>query len=392
MLDGRTSELKAADLDRLVTNQIPEGPELEYKRDLPGHADAAHREFLADVSSFANSRGGTILYGIDERKGVATEVCGLPGVDPDAERLRLESLLADCVKPRIPGLTTHAITATNGHPVVVVHCPQSWTRPHVVDHKGHWRFYARISTRKVRLDVGDVRSLVGMSESLREQVRAFRMDRLARVVSGETPIPLRDGAKIVLHVVPIQSFTPEASVNLELVTNPPLQPLGSMASSGRRNFDGHVRYYPGSEFDEPSYVQVFRNGCIEAVNCGILAVHTPYPWPVIPGLTFERELIEATSAYLDLLTRCEVSAPILIMLSLLGVRGYHVMTEARSSLQGVEQPIDRADLILPDVLLEQYPEDVSRSLRPVFDIVWNAGGFKGSPFYDSADNRKEPPG
>src|SRR5438552_8235623 len=92
------SALTAADLDQLVDKPAPEGPELEYKRQLPDHSDAAHREFLADVTSFANSRGGFIIYGIIEQKGIAMEVCALPGVDPDAERLRLENLLATSVK------------------------------------------------------------------------------------------------------------------------------------------------------------------------------------------------------------------------------------------------------------------------------------------------------
>ena len=43
------------DIDSLVTNQVKEGRTIEYKATLPGVKDAEKKEFLADVSSFANA-------------------------------------------------------------------------------------------------------------------------------------------------------------------------------------------------------------------------------------------------------------------------------------------------------------------------------------------------
>jgi len=39
---------------------------LDYKRDVPGESDQDKKEFLADISSFANATGGDLIYGVDE--------------------------------------------------------------------------------------------------------------------------------------------------------------------------------------------------------------------------------------------------------------------------------------------------------------------------------------
>jgi len=88
------------DINSLLTNGVPELT-LEYKRDLPGTADADKREVLADVSTFANTQGGDLLYGIDEAAGIPTTITGIVSPDLDVELLRLESLLRDGLEPRI---------------------------------------------------------------------------------------------------------------------------------------------------------------------------------------------------------------------------------------------------------------------------------------------------
>jgi predicted HTH transcriptional regulator len=80
------------DLLDLISSQTAEGRTLEYKRDLPGRADAEKKEFLADISSFANTSGGDLIYGIEESQGIPTSIVGLNGADMDAEKLRLDGM------------------------------------------------------------------------------------------------------------------------------------------------------------------------------------------------------------------------------------------------------------------------------------------------------------
>jgi hypothetical protein len=82
-----------ADIAELKVAGIQEGKTIEYKRDLPGTRDEDTREFLADASSFANTQGGDMLYGVMEDQGVIVDIPGVTSPDPDAEILRMENLI-----------------------------------------------------------------------------------------------------------------------------------------------------------------------------------------------------------------------------------------------------------------------------------------------------------
>jgi len=64
MIQKIFDEIDKIDIDNLISNKVSESKTLEYKKKLPGSKDKDKKEFLADVSSFANSSGGDLLYGI----------------------------------------------------------------------------------------------------------------------------------------------------------------------------------------------------------------------------------------------------------------------------------------------------------------------------------------
>lgn len=63
---------------------------LDYKRDLPGDKDAEKKEFLADVTSFANAGGGDIVFGIVEDADAATFLRAVISSDANARLLSFE--------------------------------------------------------------------------------------------------------------------------------------------------------------------------------------------------------------------------------------------------------------------------------------------------------------
>jgi predicted HTH transcriptional regulator len=87
---------------------------------------------LKDVSSFANTHGGDLVIGIEEKGGLARKVPGVAGVNPDTELQRLESLARDGIEPRIVGLQMKAVSVTGGGIVFVIRVPRSWNPPHRV--------------------------------------------------------------------------------------------------------------------------------------------------------------------------------------------------------------------------------------------------------------------
>lgn len=73
------------DLKLLIDGAVAEGRRIEFKRDLPGRRDDDKREFLADVTSFANAAGGDLIFGMDESGGVAASITPIAEADADAE-------------------------------------------------------------------------------------------------------------------------------------------------------------------------------------------------------------------------------------------------------------------------------------------------------------------
>jgi hypothetical protein len=51
--------ISEGDLQRLIATQAPESVYIDYKEATYGPTGYQHREFLADISSFANTVGGT---------------------------------------------------------------------------------------------------------------------------------------------------------------------------------------------------------------------------------------------------------------------------------------------------------------------------------------------
>ena len=86
---------KEEDLQTLVDNSVLECKTIEYKQALPSNSDSDKKEFLADVSSFANASGGDLIFGIiaDKKTGAPKSLEGLSIENIDQEILRLENMI-----------------------------------------------------------------------------------------------------------------------------------------------------------------------------------------------------------------------------------------------------------------------------------------------------------
>jgi predicted HTH transcriptional regulator len=92
--------LLPADILALIGN-VPESKHLEYKSILPGGQDSATKEFVADVTAFANADGGHIVFGISEDEdAVATTIVGISVESRDAEERRLADIIRSGTEPR----------------------------------------------------------------------------------------------------------------------------------------------------------------------------------------------------------------------------------------------------------------------------------------------------
>ncbi len=383
----RLEQLGESDLQRLVDDAVREGRTIDYKL-LVGLKDDAKKEFLKDVSSLANSAGGDLVIGVrEDPPGVPAELVGLPAASADQELQRLENLLRDAVEPRIPGVTMMPIPVHAGSEVVlVIRVPRSLAAPHVVTFGNHWRFYGRNSSGSYPLDVPEVRSAFSLSESRISRLREFRIDRLARIKAGETPLPMMEGAKVVLHLVPLDAIgaPPRFSVDDLRGALGQVLPLSTSMTTHRHNLDGLLMYWRHAGEDlTGSYLQIHRTGIIEAVDASLLSPLPERDDLLIPSTGLLNDLNDALTSYTSfLLGTLGVAPPLFVLVSLLDVEGYGLAVRQDLTLSKRGVPIDRADLVLPEEIIEELPVQVDTILRPVLDGVWNAAGWERCLDYD----------
>ena len=104
ILGKNFDDISGADIERLITSGASETTRLEFKSQTYGGKDDQRREFLKDVSAFANSLGGQMIIGMNATNGVAKSVSPLVGISIDAELLRLDGMARAGIEPVISGL------------------------------------------------------------------------------------------------------------------------------------------------------------------------------------------------------------------------------------------------------------------------------------------------
>jgi hypothetical protein len=381
--------IQESDLRSLVDNQVPEGKTIDYKEALPDNSDKGKKEFLADVSSFANASGGYLIFGIKEESGLPVKVCGLDTENPDSEILRLESIIRDGIEPRIPGIGIKAAALQTSRVVIIISVPRSWALPHRVKFKEHLHFYSRNSAGKYPLDISEVRALFSISETTADRLRSFRMERLGKIVADEGPVSLDNGVKTVLHLIPFSAFDPGRRIDASSMAkhSGELGPIYARGCSHRYNVEGFLTYcqYPNSQATH-SYVQVFRNGAIEGAVAGLLTGKEENILEL--NGVFESELLTSLPGYLSAQKALGVDPPILLGLSLLDLRGHSIVVfNLQYHFTEEPYPIRSDSIIWPEALIETYECSVAEVMKPIFDALWNAAGHQGSVFYDEGGNR-----
>lgn len=387
MIHKSLNEVTLDDLRFLVTNNVPEGKTLEYKAKLPDDSKDAKKEFLADISSLANTDGGDLVFGISEEDGNLSEEIGINIDNIDLEIARLENILREGIEPRIS--VNIKVIDVNDKKLLILRTKSSMDGPHRVIFSGHDRFYKRNTNGKYPIDVHELRTAFLQSADLIDRIRRFRNSRIQSIKSSETPLLLTSQTSfIAIHIIPITSFTTSFKIpsnTIEALSNSTygihLKPFYSSGYSHRINLDGVVGY---TSYQDPvvrTYVQLYRDGKIEAVETSIIQMRNEDGKKTLPISAIENKVIEYVTHNVALMGHLDIQPPYFIFLSLVGIDGFTLMLP-QGYFSHSDDKITQSDLLLPEIVLESLNDKIDQKLQPVFDMIWNAGGFSKSLSYD----------
>ena len=380
-LEKPLDSIKEEDLKELIENHVIEKKDLDYKLTLPSSREGDKKEFLADIVSFANTSGGDIIYGIGQNNatGYPSDLSGIDLPNKDQEILRLESMIREGIEPRIPPVGIQPVALANKKTVIIVRIQKSWLSPHRVKFNNDHRFYARGTNGKYELDVGELQTAFTFREGVNDRIRKFRENRISSLFANETPVPsFCNDAKIVLHLIPLISFNASTLYDIDSITSKfeYIRPVNGGSLDFRYNLEGFLTYSVSGSRLPYSYTQIYRNGIIEMVDTSELCGTDK----IIPSLGYEQDLIKALPRYLSALKYLNVQLPIVIFLTLIGVKGYSMATER--FFEEDSRTIDRDILLLPEALVDTYNVKPEIVLKPAFDAIWNSCGLAKSLNYD----------
>ena len=96
---------------------------------------------------------------------------------------------------------------------------------------------------------------------------------------------------------------------------------------------------------------------------------------VIPMLEIEVELLKAFTRFLRTQQSIGVALPVMVFVSLLGVRNCFLARDLQFvGINGLR--FERDDLIIQGVVVDSWDADRGVVFKPIFDILWNAGGYE----------------
>jgi hypothetical protein len=144
------------EIDQLIADDVQEDIHLDYKES-PAIDKAKRYEIAKDVSAFANSDGGILIYGIIENNNLPAGKDS--GVDHTKySREWLEQIISSNITPRIDGIRIAPIPVSADRSIYAVEIPKSFRAPHQAPDK---KYYKRFNFQSVPMEdyeINDVRS------------------------------------------------------------------------------------------------------------------------------------------------------------------------------------------------------------------------------------------
>ncbi|MCC7303482.1 MAG: ATP-binding protein [Bacteroidia bacterium] len=150
-------EITSKDLDNLIRDKVEESLHLDYKASGSlQNTDAKKKEIAKDVSAFANSDGGIIIYGITEENHVPISYSFIDGHQITKEWL--ENVIHSNISKRIEKLSIIPIRYEGdiSKTIYVIKIPSNSSAPHMANDS---RYYRRYNFQSVPLEEYEVRNL-----------------------------------------------------------------------------------------------------------------------------------------------------------------------------------------------------------------------------------------
>ncbi|MFX0141338.1 MAG: helix-turn-helix domain-containing protein [Candidatus Hodarchaeota archaeon] len=182
-------EIDYQDIQELVNRKIPESLILDYKGDIL-QTKLKGKEFGKDISSFANTFGGWIIYGIQTNEKdeiIPLEENAIIGLENQSGlKERIENMILSSISPK-PLYRIKKIDIANiERCIILIYIPQSYNHLHMVVTKDEMKFYKRYEFQSHPMDYFEIKRRfeeLGQTEEFRKTI----IDKLLKQLAINIP-------------------------------------------------------------------------------------------------------------------------------------------------------------------------------------------------------------
>ncbi|MDB5258441.1 MAG: putative DNA-binding protein [Chitinophagaceae bacterium] len=265
-------EYTILDIESLITNEVEESIYLDFKESAAlDKTDGKRKEISKDVSSFANSDGGIIIYGIKEENHKASALSFINGNVYTKEWL--EQVINSGVQRHIPDLKIFPIRQDGKieNTIYIIKVPKSSEAPHISKDK---RFYKRFNFESVALDEYEIRELYNRKT---KSILAVNSWKIYKTESDED-----NTTKFQCEVcISNDGDIPEASYKLNIYLKNYNKHLDVSWSRDHTNIDYTVLETTRVKISSVGKVPIFPNEVVNAIRFNITVQNEK----IIPALT-----------------------------------------------------------------------------------------------------------
>lgn len=397
------AQLEPIDIIDLKENNIKENVNLDYKRrlDIVGEKDKNRREFIRDVTSFYNTGGGCIIYGIDELRDENNQPTGYPGdffdnkiANEDKFEIQIRNIIKSNTDPCLDNITIKFLKVENCD-IVIIGISKRIGFPCMVTFNGENNFYRRSQTEKYVVPLNELNKMFTQNYQVKERAFDFVDARIKEVLKGHL-IPTLDLTDAVfLHVIPF-AWDNDLSIDVRLLPrnedkrllNPMRNGFSGLldAHYAQYNVDGYITSISNINNRVRSYMQVFRNGCIE--YCGSIFTKEDKNQTLFFGHSFLVNITNTIWRSIRLYEQLHVEPPFLAFVNLTDTRGKTLTFYNNSDMI---RNFTCWKISLPFVYIskKEYSEQELYSLlKQHFDVVWQAVDQPAAPEYPQVFSEK----
>lgn len=395
MISKKIEEISLDDIKLLIDNSICESKTLEYKRELTIGSDNDKKEFLADISSFANSIGGDIIIGLeeDEKEKVPTNICGISYQNEDSLIRQVESLIRDSIQPIILNIQFRLLQLENSKGILIIRIPQSLISPHRVEYKNSGKFYNRNNKGKYPMDVNELRLAFNSGIDLSKKIEDFKMNRYYNLISNKSNLLTSNSPILVVHYIPISAFNNSLQLfSISDIKEAIRESNSSAFGNTNRNtitIDGISINY--NQFEEKSLANFKNNGIIEKATINLFEKDFDLPGiapKFVVNCIFSEALLNTIIQDFNEMKKyykfLGITSPIIISYAFLNAIDYTI--PSMRAIYHVLGKIDREILCINDLYIDNFNKETETILKPVFDAIWNACGYEKCPAFDDEEN------